>query len=295
MSTTGTSCNNCGRELQGGDRFCPACGAPQEQVEQKRPAATLTETVCDVCGHVNKHDGAYCESCGVKLRGRSSKSVPRSKAESGARTDASTALRPWHYLVAALVLGIAGTFIYLEATRQTGTQPAAGTPPQIPSTQQAPAPPSKELLQAIDHFEHLISDNPNDVGAKLKLANSLHDASLSDPTYLTRAIDAYKQYLQQMPKDPNARVDLGICYFELGKIDTARAASLFAIAINEMETAVKNSPNHQAGAFNLGIVNLYAGNLQASNNWLKKAAELNPDSELGRRAKSIVEQHMQAQ
>ncbi len=294
MATSGIACDKCGRQLQAEDRFCPACGAQQGQSKQEKTASAPPEIACEVCGHVNRHDGAFCESCGVKLQGRTVR-AERIKGGGKSTTEEPPALKPWHYIVGILVLGIAGTFIYLEVTRQTGDASGAGTPMQFPANQQSPTPPSKELLQAIDHFEHLVQDNPNDAGARLKLANSLHDASMNDPKYLTRAIEAYKQYLKQMPGDPNARVDLGICYFELGKIDTARTASLYAIAINEMETAVKNSPNHQPGAFNLGIVNLYAGNLQASNNWLKKAAELNPDSDLGRRAKSIVEQHLQAE
>lgn len=294
MATTGIACDNCGRQLQASDKFCPACGTKRTTAHGVQ-AGPHPARVCEVCGHTNSHTGVYCESCGVELSVQAGHALP-GKAESGKqKPNDSLAIRPWHYVVGVLIVGIVGTFIYLEAGRQTGADASTGVPLQAPASQQAPAPPSKELLQAIEHFEHVVRDNPNDAGAKLKLANSLHDASIGDPKFLTRAIDAYKHYLQQMPGDPNARVDLGICYFELGKRDTARAASLYAIAINEMETALKRSPNHQAGAYNLGIVNLYAGNLQASNTWLKKAAELNPDSELGRRAKSIVEQHLQAE
>ena len=94
--------------------------------------------------------------------------------------------------------------------------------------------------------------------------------------------------------DPNARVDLGICYFELGKIDSTQSAALFSQAINEMESTLKNNPKHQPGAFNLGIVYLYSGDMKESNKWLQKTVELNPESDLGKRAKAILEQHNQA-
>jgi tetratricopeptide (TPR) repeat protein len=189
-----------------------------------------------------------------------------------------------------------GFFSYLELSREV---PATGSPQQLPPMQfpamQNPAtPPSKEILEAIERLEQTVKNAPTDAGAKLLLANALHDAGTHDGTYLPRAIASYKEYLKAKPGDPNARVDLGICYFELGKIDTTQTASLFSLAIGEMEATLKNNPKHQAGAFNLGIVYLYTGDMLQSNKWFLKAVELNPESDLGKRAKTIVEQHKQA-
>ncbi|PIW69627.1 MAG: hypothetical protein COW08_06200, partial [Ignavibacteriales bacterium CG12_big_fil_rev_8_21_14_0_65_30_8] len=54
---------------------------------------------------------------------------------------------------------------------------------------------------------------------------------------------------------------MGVCYFNLKN---------FPKAIEEMERAIKIRPTHQIGLLNLGIVNLSAGNLEKSKEWLKK-------------------------
>ncbi len=69
------------------------------------------------------------------------------------------------------------------------------------------------------------------------------------------------------------------------------ALRFISLAINEMETVHKTNPKHQAAAFNLGIVNLSAGSMEKSNEWFKKALEIDPRSNLGQRAQSLLEQH----
>ena len=61
---------------------------------------------------------------------------------------------------------------------------------------------------------------------------------------------------------------MGVCYFNLQD---------YANAIAEMETALKYIPNHQIAHLNLGVVNLSAGNLEKSKEWLKKAVRFKSD------------------
>ena len=84
------------------------------------------------------------------------------------------------------------------------------------------------------------------------------------------------------PKDTDARVDMGVCYFNLQD---------YANAIAEMETALTYNPNHQIAHLNLGVVNLSAGNLEKSKEWLKKAVALNPTSEVGVKAQQLLNNH----
>lgn len=290
-------CGACGNELTPGVRFCATCGAPVEAASFTTQVSSTT-IVCDICGNPNTHRGAYCEACGAKLPGRSftevSSSHEPSKRHSRKKLSAAqqpfTALQPWHYAAGALLLILLGVFVYLEVQRTTPphTHEAAS------STPSAQAVPPQQVLDAIRRLEKTVSDNPNDNGAKLLLANALHDGAMNDPSLLPRAIAAYQQYLLAVPNDPNARVDLGICYFELGKLDTTRSPALFRQAIGEMEHVMRSHPTHQAGAFNLGIVYLYAGDITQSNTWFKKAIELNAESDLGKRAKAILDQHAQA-
>jgi tetratricopeptide (TPR) repeat protein len=153
------------------------------------------------------------------------------------------------------------------------------------------ADPPPVSIQEIERLQAEADARPSDAPALLRLANILHDNAMRDSRFLLRAIETYKKYLNLQPANPDARVDLGICYFELGRVDSINNRSLFSQAIREMETAFRSSPTHQPAAFNLGIVNLNAGNLEESNKWMKKTVELNQQSELGQRAQRILEQH----
>ncbi|MBX2989690.1 MAG: zinc ribbon domain-containing protein [Bacteroidetes bacterium] len=295
-------CRECNSKISHSDKFCPQCGAKvAEQIDKPEPASTPAVLTCEVCGHENRHSGSFCEACGVKLPRASvpaaaqaplKPELPPISKTPVKQSAGSPKLQTRHYVGIALIVAVVGVFIYVETQREIPRQTAqTSSPAQQSATQTEHA---KEILAAIERLQRTVKENPNDIGSKLLLANALHDGAMHDAALLPRAIDAYKVYLKENPNDPNARVDLGICYFELGKIDSLHSARFYAMAIDEMLGAVKESPSHQAGAFNLGIVYLFSGNMPESNRWFKKAADLNPESELGRRAKAIMEQHGQA-
>jgi Flp pilus assembly protein TadD len=83
-------------------------------------------------------------------------------------------------------------------------------------------------------------------------------------------------------KDPDARVDMGICYNEMGDDKSA---------LKEMEEAIEFAPKHQKAHFNIGIINLKEGNLQKANEYFKKCYELDPATTTGMQAKEILDQH----
>jgi hypothetical protein len=58
-----------------------------------------------------------------------------------------------------------------------------------------------------------------------------------------------------------------------------------------MTKALEHSPNHQIGHLNLGIVNLAAGNVEKSKEWLQKAVALGPETEVGKRAQELLTSH----
>jgi len=132
-------------------------------------------------------------------------------------------------------------------------------------------------MQAIDDLEAKVKQNPEDYTSLLQLAHLKNDSGLFEP-----AIQNYKTYLEKNPKDADARVDLGVCYFNLKD---------YTNAIKEMETAIKYVPNHQIAHLNLGVVNLSAGNLEVSKEWLKKAYDLNPTNEVGIKAQQLLNNH----
>ena len=56
---------------------------------------------------------------------------------------------------------------------------------------------------------------------------------------MPRAIETYKKYLRLKPADADARVDMGICYYESGDSPTA---------LKEMQTALNVRPETSNGA-----------------------------------------------
>jgi Flp pilus assembly protein TadD len=181
----------------------------------------------------------------------------------------------------AAVLILVAVFIYLEVSRDHPTQQSAtgGIPAQAPPPLSAPAVNLAPLEQAV-------RENPRNPQALLALANARHDVGQFLP-----AIETYQRYLQEKPGDPNARVDLGICYFELGRLDSMNAEKLFSQAVAEMEAVHREYPRHQEAAFNLGIVNLVMRDLKEANRWFQKTVEIERTSELGQRAQKMLQQH----
>jgi tetratricopeptide (TPR) repeat protein len=160
---------------------------------------------------------------------------------------------------------------------------------------QQPAGANMAVLPQIEDMERHVKANPDDLGMTLQLANFL-----SDNRFYDKAITYYQAYLKKKPKDTNARVDMGICYKEVGQYDNA---------VREMKQALVYDPTHLFATFNLGIVDLDEGKMymdqgqmdkaneliQQSNDWFKKTVALAPTSEVGKRAQQLLSQHSNTQ
>jgi len=132
-------------------------------------------------------------------------------------------------------------------------------------------------LEQITELQKTVDSNPNNLDALLNLAHLLNDSGFKD-----KAIERYEQYLKQNSKAADVWVDMGVCYFELGKNSEA---------ISKMEKALTIEPKHQIAHLNLGIVNLSSGNKEKALSWWKKAVEINSASEIGKRAQELINQH----
>ncbi len=65
-------------------------------------------------------------------------------------------------------------------------------------------------LSEINNLEQIVANNPADLSSLLTLANLQQDAGMFE-----KAITNYKKYLEVNPSDPDARIDMGVCYFSL--------------------------------------------------------------------------------
>ncbi len=283
-------CGECGGELKKNVMHCPHCSAPVAWRDEKgKKVETEIAGVCVVCGNSNVNPGKFCEACGAAIP----VVTTRTEAEKPIkRRSAKKRLEPWHYFAGVVIVGVLGYFVISELNRESPSlQQNVGTAGED-HTHDDPHGESAAAIRELETLQQKVANNPDDAPSLLRMANILHDLSLKDPRLLVRAVASYQQYLALKPDDPNARVDLGIVYFELARVDTLATRENMALAVREMETVAKAHPDHQPALFNLGIVNLNAGNTKESTAWFRKAIEVNPNSELGKRASQLLEQHV---
>lgn len=290
-------CPECGVKLDKEFKFCPECGIEFEKQEQKNFSADELGklVICENCGEENSAASVVCRGCGVRLKNKeeaeesenkiiekekhnyknrqkkvsSSKSTNQKVSGSATKTLSKKKL---YTITAVLFIAVILLLIFsgiFDAKKVQVTSPGTN---QIQSS-------GVDLnnLQKINELEARVKANPNDKETLLALAHLKNDSGLYE-----QAIINYKQYLQLEPKNADARVDMGVCYYNLGDFKTA---------ISEMEKALKYKPDHQIAFLNLGIVNLSAGNLEKSKEWLKKAVNQNPNNQIGKRAKELLDSH----
>ncbi len=274
-------CHNCSRELLPEDKFCNSCGTPvTPSKKQTLSQGTSTATACKLCGNQNPPDAKYCESCGNVLHSqgeeKSGSVGPASSA--GKHSQHTTTLnifQSWKLTVFAALL-LVTVLVIVNSRRNNEAVPV----------EEAVTPTNEAIVQQIETLQKNIDANPNDATLILQLANRLQDAK-----FLPRAITMYERYLKLNPSDVDAKVDLGVSYFELGLADTAHMVENLHSAQHIIEEAIKSSPKHQLAHFNLGIISLHTGNMKAANEWFKKTADIDSTTQVGRKAHVLLNQH----
>lgn len=232
---------------------------------------------CAECGYKFEKSYNFCPECGVKVAGNPNRNISKTVKNVNKNASNSSAGKNLDPKVLYGIL-IGGLLIALIIILSSGVLdsnkvniPVNQAPPQTSSGVDL------NNIQLINNLEAKVKQNPEDYKSLLQLANLKNDSGLFEA-----AIKDYKTYLAKKPEDADARVDMGVSYFNLKD---------FANAIKEMETALKYVPKHQIAYLNLGIVNLSAGNLEISKEWFKKAYEINPVSEVGKRAEELLKNH----
>jgi tetratricopeptide (TPR) repeat protein len=240
-------CAHCSAPLQPGKQFCSSCGVAVDWTEEIASGSPMNLRM---------------ES--IKLELHKKKLQPN-------ELSTSWLLKPILGVVVIAALAVIGYEFFIEKRLSVGL------------TQQVPAQPmtlTGEMAQKqaeILALEKDVASRPNDMALTLQLANFLHDGLLYE-----KAIPYYKIFLAKNPSDANARVDLGICYKEIGNFSEAK---------KEMKEAMKYVPQHLHANFNLGIVYLSEGNTHEANVWFRKTVALDPTSEVGKRAQQLLTQH----
>jgi cytochrome c-type biogenesis protein CcmH/NrfG len=283
----GLTCRQCGKELLEEAKFCPHCGTKVDQ-EPKSVTQAIVDVVCSDCGVVNSSDNKFCHGCGIPLSGVSGKAAPVSIApvSTASPTVAPPAKRQKHpekkkgkpkkinfSIVAYSLFGLLVVAVALYEWKSNSTPDISSAPPSGVNAVK----PNVVSMQELNDLENTVKANPKNSDALLALANKLQDAK-----FFPRAIETYKKFLVLKPEYADAHVDLGICYFESG--DSKKA-------ISEIEGVLAADPKHQMAMFNLGIIQLNAGNLTESSKWFKKTIALDSTSFAGKKAQELLQQH----
>ncbi len=132
-------------------------------------------------------------------------------------------------------------------------------------------------LNEIKSLESNVKNNPNDLTALLKLAHLLNDSG-----FYQKAIDNYNKYLEEESNNVDVIIDMGVCYYQLGNYDAA---------IKTMEKGITLNPKHQIAHFNMGIVSSAKGDHDNALKFWKKAIDINPTSNIGIKAKDLLDNH----
>jgi tetratricopeptide (TPR) repeat protein len=145
---------------------------------------------------------------------------------------------------------------------------------------------AQTIVKEIESLQEALKTEPKNSTALLRLANLYYDTRA-----FASAIMMYDRYLEINPANPDARVDLGTAYFEMALRDSMNREQYLTAAKEQMVRALSVNPRHQLAHYNLGMVSLRGGNLEEANDWFRKCAAIDSNTETGRRALQLVKQH----
>jgi len=243
--------------------------------------------VCGNCGDLTPKDSNYCKNCGIKLSGSEKffEDVPgargnlknqtginnfdKTRQAGGVKNKRITPMQTAYLILGLIFAGF--VLLYSSGIMDSGSYVSAAQNNSSPAPQIA-------SIKELNKLEESVKNNPADTETLLKYAHSLNDAG-----FYQKAVDRYKEYLKVKPGETDVIVDMGVCYFQLGKYDEA---------VKNFKDGIKINPSHQIAHLNLGVVyNFGLKNKTEAIKWWKKAVELDPTSEIGKKAEEFLKQN----
>jgi tetratricopeptide (TPR) repeat protein len=102
---------------------------------------------------------------------------------------------------------------------------------------------ARDYETGITLLRNLVKAEPDNVNALIRLGNALFDAGQCD-----QAVSLYGKALLAVPRNPDVRTDMAVCYRNIGMLDTSVA---------EFRKVLSMNPNHAIARYNLGVVLAY--------------------------------------
>lgn len=307
-----TKCVNCGSLNEDHFNFCHNCGSviikerTSKEKSKENKQLQMVTVYCDVCGEITTNENGYCENCGAKLTGSEKAALQKKEIEGkpeveqhkiskdkkeekyktnfrGKKSKEKLKKEPIQenkrksitkvqlsittgsiIIIIFIILWISGVFKTIQNDKTIDNNGRSASE-KIDLSQ----------IQAINNLEKEVNIDTTNVSNILELAHRLNDSG-----FYERAVGYYQMYLRNNPKNVDAQIDLGVCYFELKNYDKAKS---------EMKKGLNINPMHQIGLFNLGIVNFSQGNLDSAKYWWKKSIEIDAHTDIAKKAKQLIE------
>lgn len=130
-------------------------------------------------------------------------------------------------------------------------------------------------MQSIQSLLNELKKQPNNYDLMVSAANAYFDIGRFE-----KAVTYYKKALT-FKNESNVLIDLGVCYFNLNKLDS----SLVFI-----QNVLNENPNHKQGLYNIGIVYYNLGNLNEAKNAWEFMVEKHPNSREADNARQFIEE-----
>jgi tetratricopeptide (TPR) repeat protein len=146
-------------------------------------------------------------------------------------------------VVVLIVGGVGGYLLHSSGTPAESTSTASTSAPAMGSSlppSALTAAPAQNLDLQVKPLLARLDTNPKDVSALTELGNIYFDAS-----QWATAIGYYTRSLNEFPKNPDVRTDMGIAYYYTGDADRA---------LKEFDVALKDDPRHVQTLYNVGVV-----------------------------------------
>jgi len=215
-------CSECGFKLDGEFKYCPNCGSKTNlNVDSSSEGKSSTYKItCKNCGEENSPDSAICFSCGVPLSANKNKSVTGTSKKKVNEKDGFGSAEnkkisnEEKVLDNKKILTISSVIIavFIVALIASGVFDSGVTQNVSPLMDQAPVSNIDMAdMEEINQLETKVNANPDDMESTLHLSHLLQDSG-----FYEKAITFYQKYLEKNPDNADARVDMAICFYNLG-------------------------------------------------------------------------------
>jgi hypothetical protein len=318
-------CPACGAALAPDAERCDLCGtmlgAP-EPVASPEPASALVEatqppplvapaasepTACGLCGHLNPAGARFCNQCGATLVSARAASpeplppavssrtpaeaplvgpapvvLPEEAASPGSGRPSSEPGRRALLLVGGGLLAVLALYVITQSSQRGTPAPEATAPAEAPRLTGAAEALPDSLRDRVAVLEDQGTAQSLDQAAGL-LYRSAAARAPEDPqrgVLAQQAVDLYERSLA-LEDNPDVRVNLAVAAL-LDPRDPMRG-------VQELQAVLNAHPDHVEANFNMGLMRMQIGRLDAAAESFRRVIALTPpDDPVHRRASEAL-------